>query len=298
MKVFERIARGISNRRPRRWRRYATIAIAVVLFFVAARAIFEMTVDEIAVFGFHDIIDLEDPAERPPRRAAQPGDYTKQDFAAFLEALVKEDYWFLTTRELYDYFLSPDKKPLPRDLAGRKKVAIAIDDGYKSAHKNAIAILEDLEARYGRKVKLIWFVNPAFLGVPGAVLDHATCEELRDGFERGFYDLQSHGANHRNLTELEPAVLEKELASAQEILRNCVAGLPADRVAQHIAYPFGAIDRRTQPYVAKYYRTGYLYDGKTLKLHGFVDRYRLPRIVANRDRTPERLLWMARGGWL
>ena len=299
MKIFERVIKGFANIGSRhRWRRYAAIAISIFLFFLAARVVFELTVDEVAVFGFHDIIDLENPAERPPQRPEQPGDYTKQDFSTFLEALIEENYWFLTAQDLYDYFLSPAKKPLPPDRIGRKKVAIALDDGYKSAHQNAIAVLEDLEARYQRKIKLIWFVNPAFLGVPGTVLDHATCEELRDGFERGFYDLQSHGAHHQNLTELEPDALEKELVSAQEILQSCLAGVPTDRIAQHISYPFGKIDRRTQPYVAKHYRTGYLYDGTTLKLHGFVDRYRLPRIVVNHDRTPERLLWLARGGWL
>lgn len=280
-------------------RRLAIVAIAFLLGVILALGMREILIEEIPIFGFHDIVDLENPDDLPPRRLEASSDYDIQRFSVFLETLVQQDYWFLTSQDLYDYFLSPQPLPIPSDRRQQKKVAIALDDGYQSAHRNLLPLLETMEEKYGTVVKLIWFVNPAFMGLSGTTLPHASCEELRAGVAKGYYDLQSHTSNHRDLTQLSPRERDSELSGSQTILRACIRDLvPEQTVAAHLAYPFGAIDDSAIADVKKYYLSGYVYDGRLMKLNGTLDRYRIPRLTVNRQRSVRQLLRLAAGGWL
>ncbi|MDC0833173.1 Polysaccharide deacetylase [Geitlerinema sp. FC II] len=281
---------------------FKTVTV-IVLAFLFGLGLFristELLFEEIPVFGFHDIIDRDNPQERPPDRLEWSSDYFKQDFEAFLTQLVRKNYWFLTTEELYDYFLADPPKPIPSEKRKQKKVLISFDDGYKSAHQNILPILEKLDRTYNTPIKIVWFINPAFMGIPGTALDRASCQDFRTGLAKGYYDLQSHTSNHENLTTLDSKDLKKELLGSQKLLRACTENLdPTNQVANHLAYPFGAVNRFALKEVKKYYKSGYLYNGKTLRIDWFRDRYFLPRITVNRNHSVEQLLNIASGGWL
>ncbi|MBO9999585.1 MAG: polysaccharide deacetylase family protein [Cyanobacteria bacterium SID2] len=269
--------------------------IGIGLFRISTELLFE----EIPIFGFHDIVDLNNPKEQPPNRPEFSSDYTKADFEIFLTQLVRKNYWFLTSQDLYDYFLSDTPKSLSPEQRKRKKVAIAIDDGYQSANDNILPILEKLDRTYDTPIKIVWFVNPAFMGIPGTYLDHASCEDFRIGLEKGYYDIQSHTSNHEDLTQLDAEGLTKELLGSQQLLRECTKGLdPKGQVANHISYPFGKVNKFVLKEVKKYYRSGYLYNGKTFRLDWFRNRYFIPRMTVSRSHTVKQLLKMASGGWL
>lgn len=278
------------------------LVVASLAFLLGASLTFvanELLFEEIAVFGFHDIVDLDDPNQRSPLRPEFSGDYSQQDFDTFVRSLVARDYWFLSADDLYNHFLKTPADPIPPERRGQPKVLLSFDDGYQGAHDNVLPVLEQIARDTGRRVTVVWFVPSSFMGVPGTDLDHASCDDLRSGVSRGFYDVQSHTANHQDLTQLSAADLDKELRRSQRELRQCLRGLRAgDRVANHIAYPFGRIDRSSLAAVRRYYRSGYLYNDDPVRLAPYRHAYRLPRVTVSRHDSVRRLLRIAAGGWL
>jgi peptidoglycan/xylan/chitin deacetylase (PgdA/CDA1 family) len=277
------------------------ILATILAFFLGlgiALLTFKLTTVEIPIFGFHDIIDLDNPAEQAPQRPAQAGDYSKQNLTLFLDYLVQHNYWFLSTSDLYDYFLNTPKKPIPRAHQKQKPILLTFDDGYKSAHQNLLAILEDIEQREGKKIKIVWFINPAFLGIRGSQLDRISCSDLREGFKRGYYDVQSHGLNHLNFTQIDDQKLDRELLESQKQLKTCLEDLDLEeRTASHIAYPFGAINSRAQMHVSQYYLTGYLYNSRILRPSLLKNKYLIPRLSVDDKMSVVRLETLAAGFW-
>jgi poly-beta-1,6-N-acetyl-D-glucosamine N-deacetylase len=283
----------------RRTRAIAGSILAVFLGFFLFQGITEILIDEIAIFGFHDIVDLSNEKEVPPKRPKLDGDYIKQDLEQFLTYLLEHNYWFLSAQDLYDYFVKPNPDPIPPEHQKQKKVAIAIDDGYENAHHNLLALSESLEKQYGKKITIIWFINPPFMGVPGKELDHASCDELKEGVKQGYYDLQSHGSNHTDFTTLSPQKLKDDVSNAQIILRKCVGNLDKNgTVGKHIAYPNGGVNPQVVEIVAKYYESGYLYNNSTFKVGRIKDVYHIPRISIHNRLKVNRLIRLAEGGWL
>lgn len=274
--------------------------LAFLLTFIIHKIVVAIVTVKIPIFGFHNIVDRQNPKEMSPSRPHFQSDYSQSDLEVFLDNLVRDNYWFMTTQELYDYYLSNPNKPIPPEHRYQKKVMITFDDGYKSVYTYLLPILEKLEKKYGKKVKVVLFINPAFMGHHGTVLDKASCQELREGFQKGFYDLQSHGLNHENLTTISLKSLERELAESQIQLRKCTYGLDGNEtVANHIAYPYGAINKNVEKYVAKYYLSGYLYNSLTFHLGFFQpEKYYIPRLTANKKHSVGHLKTMAAGGWL
>jgi peptidoglycan/xylan/chitin deacetylase (PgdA/CDA1 family) len=268
-----------------------TLGVAIVVGSIEAQ------IDRVAVLGFHDIIDPNLPSERAPAREPVESDYTRQDFERLLAYLVEQDYWFLTTEELYNYFAKPDPDPIPDELRDRPRVAISIDDGYASAHTHVLKAVENIQQRTGQTIKLIWFINPAFLGRADTTLPRMTCEDLQAGFEAGFYDVQSHTANHQDLTTLEPDQIKIEFKQARDQLVTCIGDRDRDRqVAQHVAYPFGAANATVVKYARRYHLSGYRYDSRLLSVLPWRDRYRLSRLPVNRSMPVEKLQRRA-AGW-
>ena len=283
-----------------RKKRILNFFLAFLLTLISYQVILELITVEIPIFGFHDIVDLQNPQEIPPQRRDFPGDYSQQKLAPFLESLVANNYWFLSTQELYDYFLANPKKEMPGEYRDRKKVMISFDDGNKSIYTHLLPMLEKLEKKYGTKNKAVVFVNSGFLGADNSLIKKVNCQDLRDGFKKGFYDIQSHGLNHENLTKISLKSLDRELSEDQLRLRKCTQDLdPNQTIASHIAYPFGAVNKQVDKYVAKYYKSGYLYDSLKLKLRLFPpNKYRISRLTVNSKHSAKRLINLASGSWL
>jgi poly-beta-1,6-N-acetyl-D-glucosamine N-deacetylase len=283
-----------------RKKRILNFFLAFLLTLISYQVILELITVEIPIFGFHDIVDIQNPQEILPQRRDFPGDYSQQNLEPFLESLVANNYWFLSTQELYDYFLASPQKIVPAEYRDRKKVMIAFDDGNKSIYTHLLPILEKLENKYGTKNKAVVFINSGFFGGNNSLIKKVNCQDLRDGFKKGFYDIQSHGLNHENLTKISLEALDRELSQDQIRLRKCTQDLdPNQTIASHIAYPFGAVNKQADKYVAKYYKSGYLYDSLKLKLRLFPpNKYRISRLTVNSKHSAKRLINLASGSWL
>ncbi len=283
-----------------RKKRILNFFLAFLLTLISYQVILELITVEIPIFGFHDIVDIQNPQEIPPQRRDFPGDYSQQNLEPFLESLVANKYWFLSTQELYDYFLASPPKIVPAEYRDRKKVMISFDDGNKSIYTHLLPILEKLENKYGTKNKAVVFINSGFFGANNSLIKKVNCQDLRDGFKKGFYDIQSHGLNHENLTKISLESLDRELSQDQIRLRKCTQDLdPNQTIASHIAYPFGAVNKQVDKYVTKYYKSGYLYDSLKLKLRLFApNKYRISRLTVNSKHSTKRLINLASGSWL
>lgn len=256
------------------------------------------TTVKIPIYSFHEIVD-ETPLSTntsSPRRSSGP-EYTntKQDLEKFLDYLARNKYWFLSTQELYDYFLTKSK-PLPFNSLFKKPIMLTFDDGYKGVHTNLFPVLKSLKEKYRTTAKLVWFVNPVSLGVPKTnnSLAHVSCDELREGLEKGFYDVQSHGFSHLPLTKIDAKSLTFELTEAQVSLRKCTQGLDSNKpVGSHIAYPYGMSDARVEEYTSKYYLTGYSYENKVLEVENFKNKYQIPRLNIIKETSLAKMIQLA-----
>lgn len=283
-----------------RKKRIISFLLVFLLTLITYQAILEIITVEIPIFGFHDIVDIQNPKEIPPQRRDFPGDYTQQNLEPFLESLVSNNYWFLSSQEFYNYFLAKPQKIVPAEFRDRKKVMITFDDGNQSIYTHLLPILEKLEKKYSQKIKVVVFVNSGFLGRQDSLIKKVNCQQLRDGFQKGFYDIQSHGLNHENLTQISSAALDRELGEDQIRLRKCTQDLDSNQtIASHIAYPFGAVNKQVDKSVSKYYSSGYLYDSSKFKLRFFPpNKYRISRLTINSKHSTKRLIGLASGNWL
>ncbi|MEK0182532.1 MAG: polysaccharide deacetylase family protein [Oscillatoriales cyanobacterium] len=278
---------------------HKTKIIYLVLIFLISIGISGWTVESyfvrIPILGFHDIVNIQNSAELPPHRNAFSTDYTKQDLAVFLEYLFQQNYWFLSSQDLYLYFIEKSK-PIPPQHEGQKPIMITFDDGYKGVHTNALPLIEKLSFIYKEKGKFVLFVNPHFLGVDmgGEFLPHTSCNDLREGYKKGFYDIQSHGFSHKNLTTLNGKNLELEISKSKLILRKCMSNLDKNKlVGAHIAYPYGASDREVESILPKYHLTGFLYDDNLLRVSRLRNNYRISRMTVSKDMSPTDLIRIA-----
>ena len=278
------------------WVRFIiTLLLGIFLSIPLSGANSKTSPVRIPIFGFHDIVNEADASDKPPQRLRFDNDYRKQDLYTVLNYLVKNDYWFLTSQDLFVYFIEKSQ-PIPKKYKGKKPVMITFDDGYYGVHKNVLPILKDLEKNYNEKAKIVWFVNPGLMGVKlKDYLPHASCDELLDGYKRGFYDIQSHGQTHKKLTEIQGKDLKFELEQAKQDLRQCTEAFDKNKlVSAHIAYPYGQSNRQVEKVLPKYYLTGYVYDGNILRINRSTNKYRLSRITVNRYTSPRSLIKIAK----
>lgn len=249
----------------------------------------------IPILGFHGIVDLNNPTfgiiQNP---ISEKMSYPMQELEKVLEYLARNNYWFLSTQDLYDFFIERHRD-IPQEYIGKKPIMLSFDDSYKTVYTNIIPVLERLEKEFSQKIKIVLFVNPGTL----TKSDHPSttylsCEDLRTGFAKGFYDIQSHGQNHKDLVKITVTELNEELVQAQTQLRECMTGLaPAQEIARHIAYPYGSMNHQVETYAAKYYQSGYLYDSQILRFRWLQDKYRISRLTVNRAKASKRLIQMA-----
>ena len=278
--------------------RWVSKLVYFSLIFVVSLGLTAATVKspsvKIPIFGFHDIIDLQNKANLPPYRPLLDMDYTKQDLEKVVDYLVQKNYWFLSSQDLFVYFIKKSQ-PIPTERIGQKPVMLTFDDGYLGVHQNGMPILERMEEKYGEKVKFVLFVNPNTLGIDnGKDLPHLSCENLREGYKNNFYDIQSHGFTHKNLTKIDSKELDVELYFAKLALRECTNDLDRNKiVAAHIAYPYGAINKNVEKKLPKYHLTGFIYDDNLLKVNSLKNKFRISRITVSSRTSPYKLIRLA-----
>ncbi|WP_341528893.1 polysaccharide deacetylase family protein [Nostoc sp. UHCC 0302] len=268
-----------------------TLALVAIIFFFILN--FTHTQPTIPILGFHGIIDSKNTTLQSYQGEM---DYPKQDLEKLLEYFILHDYWFLTSQDLYDYFLKKSQH-IPDDHRNKTPVMISFDDGYKTVYTILLPILSKLEKKYGIKVKVVLFINPGTLAKSNSRdVTHLGCRELREGLRRGFYDIQSHGLNHKDLTKLPRYQLVNEILQARIELRKCTQDLdPEQKVASHLAYPYGAYNKQVERYVSKYYLSSYLYNNEILNYGCLKNFYKIPRLMMNRKKTTNALIEVGKG---
>src|SRR6476469_5499840 len=118
---------------------------------------------KVSIFVFQDIINIHNKNDSPFLGSSfKQMNYPRQDFEIFVGSLLNRKIWFLSSEELYDYFIAKSK-PIPAEHIGEKPIMLSFDDGYKNNYTNLLYSLERLEKKYGKKVKVVLFINPGTL---------------------------------------------------------------------------------------------------------------------------------------
>ncbi|WGV28627.1 polysaccharide deacetylase family protein [Halotia branconii] len=253
----------------------------------------EYTEPIVPVLGFHGVVN---PKKSDSQLQLGVMHYPQKDLEKLLVNLINDNYWFLTSEDLYVFFLTKSQK-IPNEHRNQKPIMISFDDGYRTVHTNLLPLLSKLENKYGKKIKVVLFINPGTLARKGNQdFTHLGCQELREGLKKGFYDIQSHGLNHQDLTTLNRRELINELVQSRTELRKCTQDLdPEQKVASHFAYPYGAYNKQVESYVSKYYLSSYLYNDEIVTYTCFKNYYEIPRLMVNRQKSAKQLLEIARG---
>ncbi|WP_017304914.1 polysaccharide deacetylase family protein [Spirulina subsalsa] len=233
-----------------------------------------LALPKIPVFGFHNVI-------APPYDSPSYIDYDVNELEEFLVYLVTHDYWFLDTDSLDKYFLN-QTETIPEVYRNRQPVLLTFDDGYISMYEILLPLLKKLEQIYETKVKVVLFVSPGLNSSK-----YLSCEQMRVGYEEGFFDIQSHGWSHVRLTKLGKEALEVELKKSQVAIQEC---LEQEDAGLHFAYPFNDASFTVRRLTGKYYKSGYLYNNQFFRLWPFQDAYSLPRLRAFYQDSPEKLI--------
>jgi peptidoglycan/xylan/chitin deacetylase (PgdA/CDA1 family) len=264
------------------------------------------------IFAFHSIFDRNHPDELPSR--ASYLDYSLQNLEELLTYLVKNDYWFLSSQELDDYFIKKNRR-IPEEYRKTKPVILTFDDGYKNIDAYVLPLLQKLQKTYNKPLKIVLFINPrpmksddsqkkvagtppckgAACGDRPAAVKYLKCEDLKRGTELGFYDVQSHGYSHADLTRMLPQKLEYELAESQRALKNCLADWSGrETVAQSLAYPYNKVNKNVEEVTSNYYRSAYLFNSRWRHLLFLRSPYKIPRIGISKNDSPDTLIQLTR----
>lgn len=242
----------------------------------------------IPIFSLHEVVDLNN-LSKPSFQNLSLYNNTKQDLEKILDYLVSNKYWFLSTQELSQYFIEKSQ-PIPSEHSSQKPIMLTFDDGYKGVHTHLLPILESLLKKYGTTAKLVLFVNPSSINSAA----HLTCDDLREGLKKGFYDVQSHSFHHYDLTKLSDNQLTFEFTEAQQFLRQCTQGLdPNQTVGLHLAYPYGSFNARVQKLASEYYLSSYSYENLALQTEPLINKYQIPRLNITKNTSLTKMIQLA-----
>lgn len=169
-------------------------------------------------------------------------------------------------------------------VAGREadSIAVSFDDGFRSVLEEGARVLER------HRAPATVFAVTGYLGgdnrwpsqpVHAPVFPTLSWGELAELRDRGFA-VESHSVSHPDLTQIEPALLERELAGARAQL--------ADRLgvqSEIFAYPYGSLDARVLRATSVHYR--YAVTTRLAACNAPIsDPLQLPRIDAYYLREP------------
>jgi peptidoglycan/xylan/chitin deacetylase (PgdA/CDA1 family) len=280
------------------WIKFLVIGVIVFLGLTYFELLSATPDIEVPILGFHGVYNSHPVESQSSQQKVLSTDYSQQKLENFLDYLVKRNYWTLTTHELYENFiLNPDRLISLKHL-NQTPIVLSFDDGYNSIYTNLLPILEKIHLKYHRKIKVTLFVNSGLLGTHQGQIDYMSCEELKDGFKKGYFDVQSHTVNHWNLTQLTERELDYQFSQDQINLRQCIGNLDTKQtVAFHVAYPYGADNPLVDQYAARYFLSGYLYNNAVFMVtHPLksnfgieINRYRIPRLIVSQHKSVEDL---------
>lgn len=137
-------------------------------------------------------------------------------------------------------------------------VSIEFDDGYRSAHRNALPLLEERGWRATQYV-ISGLPAPEAEADPGELMSY---DEVRDWAARA--DLGCHTMTHRRLAELGDRELEAELARSRADLEELVG-----REVELFAAPFGETTDGATAVARRVFRSQRVVGGPVNVANGF-----------------------------
>ncbi|PLS68806.1 MAG: polysaccharide deacetylase [Cyanobacteria bacterium M5B4] len=168
---------------------------------------------------------------------------------------VKDVDYDVTPQELADHFATLKAEgmtPISIDQLVRhletgaslppKPVLLTFDDNYRGQYLHAFPLLQ----KYN--FPAVWSVHTAFVGSPQGK-PKATWEELKKMADSGLVTVASHTVSHRNLTDLTPAEIDRELRESKQILEEKLG-----RSVKYFTYPEGTY---TEPMKEQVLKAGY-----------------------------------------
>ena len=203
----------------------------------------------------------------PPPGAKFPDLYVPPaEFTAQVKALEQAGYRGVTLDQVHSAWTKGT--PLPA-----KPIVLSFDDGYRSQWAKARPTLQ--AAGWPGVLNLKAKQDPAQGGL--------TDPQVRDMIAAG-WEIDAHTINHLDVTTLDAAGLEQEVAGSRKLLQQRY-GVPVN----WFCYPAGRYDPTAQAAVKA---AGFA--GATTTLPGWAtpedDAYRLPRIRVSTGTTPDALL--------
>jgi peptidoglycan/xylan/chitin deacetylase (PgdA/CDA1 family) len=165
---------------------------------------------------------------------------------------VKEVDYDVTPQELEQHFATlkgEGMTPISMDQLVRhletgaslppKPVLLTFDDNYRGQYLYAFPLLK----KYN--FPAVWSVHTAFVGSPVGK-PKATWAELQEMVESGLVTVASHTVNHRNLADLTPEEIDRELVESKKILEEKLG-----RSVQYFTYPEGTYTEEIKAQVMK-----------------------------------------------
>jgi len=222
----------------------------------------------LAILGYHKI-------GAPPASGWDTWFYVpERTFVGHLEYLQRSRWQVIGPERLLEGIAAPQRLP-------ERAVLLTFDDGYRSNLRVALPWLRRFD------YPAVMFVPTDFVGGFNSFdrdiePDEPICDwdELRELARQGV-SVQSHGASHRRLSELDPAEQESELLRSKAALE---AGL--GRAVQMFSYPYGDWGTDPEALAERMRRAGYraacVYGGGPAPLP-VAEPYRLPRLAIGPD---------------
>ena len=222
------------------------------------------TARTISIFTYHRVA--------PPRRGSfERYTVTPERFRRQLGLLGTLGWESVTLDDVAAFVAGRPGATLPK-----RPYVLTIDDGYRELLEHAMPALERAGAR------------ATIYAVPGhredrwidwadlPNLELLRPDELRDLARRGVA-IGSHTLTHPNLTDLDDAALEREVAGARAALRESTGTDVA-----HFCYPFGEWNERARAAVV---RAGYATSVTTErgKVRAGADAHALPRLTVGKN---------------
>ncbi|MEM8637939.1 MAG: polysaccharide deacetylase family protein [Cyanobacteria bacterium P01_G01_bin.54] len=274
-----------------KWHKHRLTIFVTLLIFTLGCVVLTgyLTAIRLPIFGFHDIYHPEHPGYVSD---APYLDYSSIKLEKVLNQLVTENYWFLSSPEIEQYFIEKTTQ-LPPSRQRSRPVAISFDDSYKSVKTEVLPIVERIYHEHGIKIPLILFLNSERMSKPSDE-KYLTCDDIKEGMLAGFYDVQSAGKDHRKLTKYSSSIVEADIAHSQTWLRQCLGNRGnATPIAQHFAYPYNNLNRRVINIVSQFHLTAFRYHNRLQRMGWTTRRYAISRLGVNQNTPPSYLLKQA-----
>jgi peptidoglycan/xylan/chitin deacetylase (PgdA/CDA1 family) len=162
---------------------------------------------------------------------------TCEQLDSHLNYLQKNDYQFITTQQVIDFYVH--QKTLPPN-----PILLTFDDGYENVFQDAYPILKKYDA------KATLFITTAFVGGINAWdrgNDKITTLEQLKKLDTAIFELGLHSHHHQNYKQLSLQQIENDLQTNIDFFKNNHLNYtPA------FAYPYGGCPKNAAPAFKKW----------------------------------------------